>query len=79
MFKVFKLPDIVSRRTTALGAAGLKLEAREEETVERRPVAELEVDQIAVEVDQCIPGPAGGGPVQLGGVLHGSSMLLGND
>ena len=45
MFKVFKLPDIVSRRTTALGAAGLKLEAREEETVEPRPVAELEVDQ----------------------------------
>lgn len=38
-----------------------------------------EVDQIAVEVDQCNPGPAGGGPVQLGGVLHGSSMLLGND
>ena len=32
-----------------------------------------------MEVDQCNPGPAGGGPVQLGGVLHGSSMLLGND
>ena len=45
MSKVFKLSDIVSRRTTALGAAGLKLEAREEETVERRPVAKLEVDQ----------------------------------
>ena len=45
MSKVFKLSDIVSRPMTALGAAGLKLEAREEETVERRPVAKLEVDQ----------------------------------
>ena len=45
MFKVFKLLYIARKRTIALGAAGLKLEAREEETVERRPVAELEVDQ----------------------------------